>query len=175
MPGADDNVRPLDLAGQTEAGLPTADLPERREFLKIGILAVSGVIAAATAYPILRLAGRKTPPVPPVFVNAALLSDMPEVGVKRVDLSLTKGGRPDARVFVKRSPDGKITALSAVCSHLGCIVNYDRLKDRFVCPCHGGIYDGNGKNIAGPPPGPLKILPVRIAGEYIQVGITPPI
>ena len=146
----------------------------RRDFLKTGILAVSGIISAAAVYPLLRLALHKTPPAPPVFVDAVMLPDMPEAGVKRVDLSLEKGGRPDARVFVKRTPDGNIIALSAVCSHLGCIVNYDRIKDQFVCPCHGGRYDGNGKNISGPPPAPLARLPVRIAGAYIQVGIRKP-
>ncbi len=157
--GADNNVRPVG---------------SRRDFLKAGILAASGIIAAAAAWPLARLAMRKTPWTPPVFVDAVMLADMPEVGVKMVDLSLTKGGRPDARVFVKRTPDGSIIALSAVCSHLGCIVNYDRLKDQFVCPCHGGRYDGNGKNISGPPPAPLARLPVRIAGAYIQVGIRRP-
>ena len=157
--GADSKVRHVD---------------SRRDFLKAGILAASGIIAATAAWPLARLALHKTPPVPPVFVDAVMLSDMPEVGVRRVDLSLAKGGRPDARVFIKRTLDGNIIALSAVCSHLGCIVNYDRLKDQFVCPCHGGRYDGNGKNISGPPPAPLTRLPVRIVGAYIQVGIRKP-
>ena len=77
-----------------------------------------------------------------MFADALLLSDMPEVGVKKIALYFTPGGKADARVFVKRGPDGSLTAFSAVCTHLGCVVNYDRLKDQFICPCHGGIYDG---------------------------------
>ncbi len=140
----------------------------------MGILGLSGIISTMALYPLIKLAKAKTPPRPLKFVDALLISEMPEVGVKKIALYETPGGRAYARVFIKRSPDGRLTALSAVCSHLGCIVNYDRLKNRFVCPCHGGIYDGNGKNIAGPPPAPLKNLPVRISGAYIQVGIRKP-
>lgn len=176
--GAGENVRLFDLASERAEGAggskSEAGLPARREFLKFGILGAAGIIASTAIYPLVGLAERKTPPKPLVFADAVLLSEMPEVGIKKVALYLTPGGKADARVFVKRDPSGKLTAFSAVCTHLGCVVNYDRLKDQFICPCHGGVYDGNGKNIAGPPPRPLKKLPMRIAGEYIQVGITKP-
>jgi Rieske Fe-S protein len=176
--GAGENVRPFDLASERaeEAGgaKSEAGLPARRDFLKIGIFGAAGIIASTAVYPLVGLAERSTPPKPIIFANAVLLSEMPEVGVKKVSLYLTPGGKADARVFIKRDPDGKLTAFSAVCTHLGCVVNYDRLKDRFICPCHGGVYDGNGKNVAGPPPTPLKKLPMRIVGDYIQVGIAKP-
>jgi len=174
--GAGENVRPFDLSGAHEKKVTGEEekVTGRRAFLKIGILGAAGIIASTAIYPLVGLAERSTPPKPIMFADALLLSDMPEVGVKKIALYFTQGAKADARVFVKRGPDGKLTAFSAVCTHLGCVVNYDRLKDRFICPCHGGIYDGNGKNIAGPPPTPLTKLPVRIVGEYIQVGIEKP-
>jgi Rieske Fe-S protein len=176
--GAGENVRPFDVASDRaeEAGgaKSEAGLPARRDFLKLGILGAAGIIASTAVYPLVGLAERSQPPKPIMFADALPLSDMPEVGVKKIALYFTPGGKADARVFIKRGPDGKLTAFSAVCTHLGCIVNYDRLKDRFICPCHGGVYDGNGNNVAGPPPAPLTKLPVQIVGEYIQVGIPKP-
>jgi cytochrome b6-f complex iron-sulfur subunit len=60
---------------------------------------------------------------------------------------------------------------SATCSHLGCLVNYHKDKQEFVCPCHGGRYDLTGKNIAGPPPAPLTRFPVKKQGGMIMVGV----
>ena len=76
---------------------------------------------------------------------------------------------PDERLFVFR--DGKTYhAISAVCTHLGCTVRAEalarseettvdgqalRLTHRFMCPCHGSRYTGDGKNVSGPAPKPL--------------------
>jgi cytochrome b6-f complex iron-sulfur subunit len=46
---------------------------------------------------------------------------------------------------------GEVLALSEVCPHLGCKVHYDAGAGRFVCPCHNGIFDKQGKAISGPP------------------------
>lgn len=48
-------------------------------------------------------------------------------------------------------PPGDFQALSTKCPHLGCKVHWEAGKDRFRCPCHEGIFDKNGKAIAGPP------------------------
>ena len=95
---------------------------------------------------------------------------MPEVGIARAELTLRGGDRPDTRVFIKIGVDGGITAFSAVCRHLGCLVDYNRLKGEFICPCHGGRYDQDGRVVAGPPPGPLNRLPVRVEGGKVLVG-----
>lgn len=52
--------------------------------------------------------------------------------------------------------EGKLRALSAVCTHLGCLVKWFPNRAEFFCPCHAGRFDANGVNIAGPPPSPLK-------------------
>ena len=44
-------------------------------------------------------------------------------------------------------------ALSDRCMHLGCPVRYVQAAQRFICPCHGGVYDFRGM-VAGGPPGP---------------------
>lgn len=54
------------------------------------------------------------------------------------------------KVAVYRDPDGVTHELSAVCRHLGCIVNWNSLENTWDCPCHGSRYDALGKVIQGP-------------------------
>jgi Rieske Fe-S protein len=69
--------------------------------------------------------------------------------------------RKQSVVFIDRNGDG-FHALSAVCQHLGCRVNWDDGTQQFRCPCHGGVYDREGRVVAGPPPRPLERLAVRV-------------
>ena len=47
-------------------------------------------------------------------------------------------------------------AISVVCQHLGCAVEFSKEKNIFECPCHGSKYYRNGVNFAGPAPRPLN-------------------
>lgn len=66
----------------------------------------------------------------------------------------------NSRVWVKRDNQG-IMALVATCTHLGCEVNYHSDKKEWLCPCHGSVYDAEGRPLSGPAP---KALP-RVAAE----------
>ena len=97
--------------------------------------------------------------------------EVPRLGVKKAELAYTvSGAARKARVFIVAGPEG-LTVLSAVCSHLGCLVNYHKGKKEFLCPCHGGRYDLAGRNIAGPPPAPLTRLPHQIENGVVMVGV----
>jgi cytochrome b6-f complex iron-sulfur subunit len=61
---------------------------------------------------------------------------------------------PQEKVFVVREPQG-FHAISAVCTHLGCTVEWDELMGVFGCPCHGSRFHRDGHNYAGPAPRPL--------------------
>lgn len=52
-------------------------------------------------------------------------------------------------------------ALSAHCTHLGCIINFDSKTGQFHCPCHGSAFDISGKRIAGPAKQALSRLPLK--------------
>jgi len=52
-------------------------------------------------------------------------------------------------------------AFSAVCTHLGCLVDWNSGKKRFLCPCHAAVFDEDGQVVAGPPPAPLQKLSVK--------------
>jgi len=73
------------------------------------------------------------------------------------------GGKP--AIVLRRN--GEFVALSAVCTHLGCIVAFNASANTFQCPCHGGKYDRDGKVIAGPPPLPLERLNTKVEDDKI--------
>jgi Rieske Fe-S protein len=65
--------------------------------------------------------------------------------------------------------DGQLRAFSAVCTHLDCTVKYRSDLQKIHCACHGGMYDLNGQNIAGPPPRPLQPYKVTLKGDDVIV------
>jgi len=54
------------------------------------------------------------------------------------------------QILVRRNTSG-FSAFSSTCPHLGCKVHWEEDKNRFLCPCHMGIFDADGKGISGPP------------------------
>lgn len=66
-------------------------------------------------------------------------------------------------------PDGKFVAFSAVCTHLSCTVEYRPERKDIYCACHAGIYNINGKNVAGPPPKPLEEFHVEVRKGVVFV------
>lgn len=72
------------------------------------------------------------------------------------------------RVFVVREPRG-FYALSAVCTHLGCITRYEAEQRGFLCPCHGSRYTLAGAVTAGPAPRSLVRLQLSIEQDQLVV------
>jgi menaquinol-cytochrome c reductase iron-sulfur subunit len=64
-------------------------------------------------------------------------------------------------------------ALSSRCMHLGCPVRYVSAAERFICPCHGGVYDFRGMVAGGPPVRPLDRFYTRLNKETNLVEIGP--
>ncbi|MFT4036012.1 MAG: Rieske (2Fe-2S) protein [Patulibacter sp.] len=61
-------------------------------------------------------------------------------------------------------------AISTRCMHLGCPVRYVPASQRFICPCHGGVYDFLGEVQGGPPVRPLDRFYTRVRGGLVEVG-----
>ena len=144
----------------------------RRAFLKKALYGVLAVLGLGFLVPAIRVLspvrGREKETV---FFPLISEEDIPGTGVIKAELASAVSGRAmKARIFLVSSSGG-LTAFSAVCSHLGCLVNYHRDSHEFVCPCHGGKYDLSGKNISGPPPGPLTRFPVTIQDGTVFIGM----
>jgi Rieske Fe-S protein len=113
---------------------------------------VGGVWALMAAYPIysyLTPNGGDEPESKVSSVNIGDIKDLPPGSGKNFKF----GSMP---ALITHTKDGELHAFSAVCTHLGCTVQFRPEKDLIWCACHGGCYDpSSGKNVAGPPPKPL--------------------
>ena len=61
-------------------------------------------------------------------------------------------------------------AISTRCMHLGCPVRYISAAQRFICPCHGGVYGPLGEVSGGPPVRPLDRFYTKVEGGRVLVG-----
>ncbi len=153
------------------AAAPEADeLLGRRTFVQVALGGVGLCYAAALGYPVYRYLAA------PVEKSAAMAA-VTEVTLKDAEklpsgsaLMFKFGARPSMLIHQK---DGQWTAFDAVCTHLGCTVQFQPEHDIIHCACHGGRYDPQtGKNVSGPPPRPLKKYVVKVAGADVVVSRT---
>ncbi len=70
----------------------------------------------------------------------------------------------DQQVYIVRTPDG-FYAVSAVCTHLGCVTQWKPEANMIACPCHGSKFEPNGKKIEGPAPRPLPHFSVTLTAD----------
>jgi cytochrome b6-f complex iron-sulfur subunit len=88
------------------------------------------------------------------------------------DRQLVQGLKGDAHYLIVTA-ENKIEdyALNAVCTHLGCVVPWNRAAGKYMCPCHGSQYDGTGKVIRGP--APLSLALAHVTDGDGKVTLTP--
>jgi cytochrome b6-f complex iron-sulfur subunit len=136
----------------------------RRGFLRYLLLGVSATAAAG---------GVLTPIIaylwPPK--QAAAAGGGPVSVGSTVDLPIGKGqvySVANKPVLVIHTADG-FKALSATCTHMGCIVFWNEEKAVVACPCHAAYFSINGDVISGPPPAPLPTYQVQVQGDQIYV------
>lgn len=143
------------------AGEPKVDSGRRWVNMVLG----TGVVAtiASFIYPAIRYV------IPPPISEASNLSVVAaKIGqMKNNTGRVFKFGSEPAILI--RMADGKYRAFTAVCTHLGCTVQYRPDLREIWCPCHNGTYNLQGRNISGPPPRPLTEYKVHIQGEDIVV------
>lgn len=80
---------------------------------------------------------------------------------------------PQQKVFVVHAADG-FFALSATCTHLGCMTRYERENNRVFCPCHGSQFAIDGTVTGGPAPRPLPRLDLALEGGRLVVDVAKP-
>lgn len=99
---------------------------------------------------------------------------------KTITISHGIGEVGKSTVYMRKhneSIDGKqkdkydgFVAISTRCMHLGCPVAFKSAAQRFICPCHGGVYDFVGRVDGGPPVRPLDRFYTRVRNGQVQVG-----
>ena len=148
----------------------------RRKFMEVGIYTIGGTIAAASSVALATFAvGPSFKKDKSKWIEVELEADADkDAGFERVVLEYdTKDGwltnTERTLAYVKRTKVDEVIAISAGCTHLGCIVTWDEDKNIFQCPCHDGRFDADGNVIAGPPPAPLDRHKTKVEDEKIYV------
>ena len=77
----------------------------------------------------------------------------------------------EKQVMFIRDTDTTVKAFSPICTHQKCVVAYNPDHKRIECPCHGSIYDLDGKVLSGPAPAPLQTYPAEIKDDKIIVDL----
>lgn len=134
----------------------------RRTFLGVCLGGLGVIAAAAVSWPLFRYLAPRS------GSDAAVKVVIPESDVREGEAKFFEFAGSSAVLVRKRG--GNLVAFSAVCTHLGCIVQWEKDKQDFLCPCHAGHYSADGDVTAGPPPKPLKKLPFSVANGNITVG-----
>ncbi len=144
----------------TQANQPArpSALASRRKFIQLCLTALGAAWAGAFVQSRLFPQASAQEAKPVQFP----LSELPVGGVKYI----TYAGAPTVAIRTAES----IKAYSLVCTHLGCITEWQEGKKEFYCACHDGRFDQFGEVIAGPPPVPLEQFPVSVENEQVIVG-----
>ncbi len=147
---------------------------DRRKFMEVGIYAITGGITVVSGIALARFAiGPSFRKEKSKWIEVELdYSAEGNPGFSRVVLEyekkdgwLTANARSLA--YVKRLKENEVIAISATCTHLGCIVTWDEEQQIFKCPCHNGRYNAEGEVISGPPPKPLRRHKTKIEDDRI--------
>ncbi len=131
----------------------------RRQFIQLGMAGLGAAWAGTFVQGQLFPAQGSSQNAAPVSFP---LSELPVGATKTV----TFAGVP---VIVVRTAVS-LKAFSLVCTHLGCLVQWQPGSMEFYCPCHDGRFDQFGEVIAGPPPVPLEEITVTVDGDRVVVG-----
>ena len=135
--------------GQTKSGAT------RREFLSdvaAGALGIAGLGSMVVTYQYL------SPNVlfePPTTFRAGIPDLFPQDSVTIL---------PEQQVYIVRTDSG-FYAVSAVCTHLGCITQWKPELNQIACPCHGSKFTQDGTKIEGPAPRPLPHFAITLTAD----------
>lgn len=139
------------------AGAERPRLFSRRSALDWMLGTSAGALLVSIAYPVLRYLS--PPRVPEATTNQVEAGPVDDPELMGRGFKIVRFGA--VPVILIRAGEDDFRAFSATCTHLDCIVEYQRAERRIWCNCHGGEYDLTGRNVAGPPPRPLERYEVK--------------
>jgi len=158
----DDLSPPLDVLRTAFVDVPPEFRATRRTFLDSFATALAGVVAGSA----IGVAGlfanppeRRGDGVDELDVTS--MAELQEHGF----VTFRFGSEPGVVVLAS----GRLHALSLVCTHLGCLVEWSPKRRQLVCPCHRAAFDLGGNVLEGPAPRPLRAFDVSVQGERVLV------
>lgn len=101
-----------------------------------------------------------------------VITDQPGAGEAGNTLVYVRQRDPKIDNVGPQDQYNRIIAISSRCMHVGCPVRWTPAAERFICPCHGGVYNVLGKVTGGPPVRPLDRFYTRINSStgLVEVG-----
>jgi menaquinol-cytochrome c reductase iron-sulfur subunit len=159
----------------------------RRRFMTLTTHAAGGIATAAVLLPVLGFAAGSAifERGPVIWTPIGKPEDFPNDDYIPRVITTTQGIGEVGKTTVyvrRRNPefdnegppppdtDADVVAISSRCMHLGCPVRWTSAAQRFICPCHGGVYDFRGKVTGGPPVRPLDHFYTRLRNGQVEVG-----
>ena len=153
----------MSLVDDLEGGAPPEELLRREALGRITGAALS-VAGIGTLFTTVRYMQPNVLFEPPTRFGVGRPEEIP-VGTLLV--------LPEQKLYVGRTEEG-FFAMSAVCTHLGCMTRYIPEQAGIFCPCHGSRFDKGGRVTAGPAPKPLPRLQLTLADGELIVDIRTP-
>ncbi len=139
----------------------TTQTVDRRSIVNWFLGTSFGALIASVLYPAARYI---TPPrVAEATASEVEAGEVNDPELREKGFKIIRFGA-DPVILVKAN-DEKLYAFSATCTHLDCIVGFQKEQNRMWCNCHGGAYDLTGRNVAGPPPRPLTPFKVNLVAK----------
>lgn len=149
--------------------------PERRRFFTRLSLGVGGLAALVIGIPVVGfLFGPLFSPPQTAWRRVGSVDQFKEGTTTEVTFEDASplpwsGVSAQTAAWLRRETGDNFTAFAINCTHLGCPVRWEASANLFLCPCHGGVYYGDGHVAAGPPPFPLPKYPVRVVNGQVEV------
>ncbi len=183
MPADRKPKKPATTAERNIPGAWEGETVTRRRFMTGTVHTAGAIATAAFTLPALGFA------IGPIFEKreetweaVARLSDVPDDTYVPRTLTIERGigdvGK--STVYLRKynpkiesQPEDQYSAVIAIstrCMHLGCPVRFVEASARFICPCHGGVYDFEGKVFGGPPVRPLDRFYTRVSNGRVEIG-----
>lgn len=92
--------------------------------------------------------------------------------ITQLDLKQLDGWREvdsSETVYVTNSEKGELQVLSSICPHMGCTIAWREGQHDFYCPCHGSVFEADGKHVSGPSPRGMDPLPNKTEDDNLLV------
>ena len=145
---------------------PVSNVESRRVFLQklwkgLGIVAVLEVVAVFFGFLLSGKNDDENSKPKQIYEAGKVNSFQPDT------VTAFRGGR----FYLSRLSDGGFIALSLRCTHLGCSINWEDNKKRFICPCHSSVFSINGEVKNPPAPSALDYFPIIIENGIVKVDI----
>jgi len=130
----------------------------RRRFLDWFLGTSAGALVAAVLYPVFRFVS--PPEIPEATTNQVEAGPTNDPELLEKGYKIVRFGVEP--VILIRLSDTEIRAFAGTCTHLDCIVEFQKDEQRIWCNCHNGEYNLSGQRVAGPPPRPLEPFKVDL-------------